>query len=63
MNLLDLSLFLFSSQGILRLREAIAKNHAERDSLHFDVDNIVVGPGSKELIFLVMNVFNGGMYC
>ncbi|XP_065174575.1 aspartate aminotransferase-like isoform X1 [Sycon ciliatum] len=46
-------------RGIRPLREAIVKYHAAQDELEFDPDNMIVGPGSKELIFLLMAVFDG----
>ena len=45
--------------GIAELRTAIAKLHG------FDAispEQIIVGTGSKELIFLAMNIFHGGKY-
>ena len=48
--------------GTLELRKAIAQFHARcnhgLDNLH--PDQILVGTGSKELIFLAMNIFHGG---
>ncbi|XP_033109459.1 aspartate aminotransferase-like [Anneissia japonica] len=46
--------------GLPELRASICKFHAKVDNFsQFDADDIVVGPGSKELIFLLMLVFNG----
>ena len=44
--------------GTLELRKAISRWH----ELHGEIiepEQIMVGTGSKELIFLVMNIFNG----
>lgn len=46
-------------QGIPELREAISDFHYKYDKIRFSPDNIVVGPGSKELIYSLINVFNG----
>ena len=47
--------------GTEELRKSIAKLHQDGDVLP-DEEQIIVGTGSKELIFLLMNIFNGGMY-
>ncbi|XP_071497769.1 aspartate aminotransferase-like [Diadema antillarum] len=47
-------------QGLAELRANICSFHARLDGLtHLDQDLVVVGPGSKQLIYLLMNVFNG----
>ncbi|XP_046355560.2 aspartate aminotransferase-like isoform X2 [Haliotis rufescens] len=47
-------------QGIPELRQGICNFHARYDSLgSLDPNNVIVGPGSKELIYLLLNVFNG----
>ncbi|KAJ8036129.1 hypothetical protein HOLleu_20010 [Holothuria leucospilota] len=47
--------------GLPKLREAICRFHDKYDNLsHFAAGDVVVGPGSKELIFLLMSVFSGG---
>ena len=45
--------------GTLELRKAISQWH-QNEGLNIDPQQIVVGTGSKELIFLVMNIFHGG---
>ncbi|KAI0221910.1 hypothetical protein LSAT2_026841 [Lamellibrachia satsuma] len=46
--------------GIRELRQALCEFHARYDRLEgLDIDQLIVGPGTKELIFLLMNVFNG----
>lgn len=43
-------------QGILPLREAIVDFHKKLDDLdHFTADDVIVAPGSKELIYLIKN--------
>ncbi|CAG5136188.1 unnamed protein product, partial [Candidula unifasciata] len=46
-------------QGIPELRQGICNFHKHYDGITFDSENIIVGPGSKELIFLLMLIFNG----
>ena len=46
--------------GIPELRTAIVKFHKHFDSLTLNSDDVLVAPGSKELIFLLLNVFDGG---
>ena len=52
--------FLNLDSGLQELREGIASFHSEYDDLDLSPDSIVVGPGSKQLIFLVLQVFEGG---
>lgn len=53
--------YLFFSKGLKQLRQAICDFHQKFDQFdYFDPDDVIVGPGSKELIYLVMHVFNGG---
>lgn len=56
-------MFPLSSAGLLKLREAVCRFHKKSNDLsHFSANDIIVGPGTKELIFLLLNVFNGGIY-
>lgn len=45
--------------GIRELREAISDFHLKWDNIKHDPEQIVVGTGSKDLIFLTMTIFNG----
>ena len=45
-------------QGLEILREAIAK-HLNTNNNNFEADNIVIGPGTKELMFLTQIAFGG----
>ncbi|XP_045207960.2 aspartate aminotransferase-like [Mercenaria mercenaria] len=45
--------------GIEELRAAIRDFHKKYDAISFSSDDVIVGPGSKELIFLLMNIFQG----
>jgi len=46
--------------GLPELREAICKLHKKHDCLeNISCDDVVVSPGSKELIYQMMNIING----
>lgn len=53
-------ILILSFSGIDELRSSIIQFHTRLDKITFDKDNVVVGPGSKELIYLLLSVFNGG---
>jgi len=46
-------------KGLPELREAVAGFHRKKDLVNFSPDNVLVGPGSKELLFLAQLVFEG----
>ncbi len=48
-----------SMQGLAELRKAISKYLNGRTNKFFDHKNIIVGPGSKELMFLLHLSFDG----
>ena len=37
--------------GLLKLREAVAAYHSKKNLNNYSEDNVIIGPGSKELIF------------
>ena len=37
--------------GLLELREQVANYHSKKNHYHYDSENVIIGPGSKELIF------------
>ncbi|GAB1609384.1 uncharacterized protein LOC115220904 [Argonauta hians] len=45
--------------GILKLRQAICDLHERYDQVKFSPNNVIVGPGSKELICSLINIFGG----
>lgn len=46
--------------GLEKLRTSIVNLHRSQDGLHhFDKDDVLVGPGSKQLIYLLMCVISG----
>ena len=49
--------------GIKELRNAIASFHEKVDYVKgISADDIIVGPGTKQLSFLLFAVFDGGFY-
>ncbi|XP_077865758.1 aspartate aminotransferase-like [Saccoglossus kowalevskii] len=47
-------------QGLPELRSKICEFHRKLDGLtHLKPDNVIIAPGSKELIYLLLAVFNG----
>ena len=46
-------------QGLDELREAIAKYESKKKKENFSSDQVIVGPGSKELMFLLHICFDG----
>jgi len=51
-----------SVAGLMELREEIVEFHKEWDDVSLSVDSLIVGPGSKELIYLTMAVFRGQIW-
>lgn len=47
------------SQGLPELREAVANFHNRKEQLEVRPEGVLVGPGSKELMFLLQLVFYG----
>ena len=39
--------------GLLALREEVAKYHSRKNQYSYDSQNVIIGPGSKELIFQI----------
>ncbi len=48
-------------RGLPALREAVAAYHHRADGLPWDADDILIGPGSKELMFLLQLVYYGNL--
>ena len=46
-------------QGLLELRESIAKYLNKKNNSNFKSENIIIGPGTKELMFLLQILFDG----
>ncbi len=49
-------------KGLPALKSAICEFHNEFDGVNSDPDQVVIGPGSKEIIFLTMKLFDGGEF-
>ena len=48
-------------QGVPELRQAVADFHRRKDGVDILPENVIVGPGSKELLFLLQIVFEGAV--
>jgi aspartate aminotransferase len=48
-----------SVKGLPELREAVAKFHQKKDLINAHADRILIGPGSKELMFLLQLAYYG----
>ena len=48
-----------SMQGLYELRQEIAKFVSSRKNYEYKAENIIVGPGTKELMFLLQILFDG----
>ena len=46
-------------QGLNKLRKAISESLFKKTGLHYDKDNIIITPGSKEAMLLMHVAFNG----
>src|SRR3990172_6043949 len=46
-------------KGLITLREAVADYHSRRNDLQCNADNVLIGPGSKELMFILQFVYYG----
>ena len=46
-------------QGLFQLREAVAKYTSKKKNYEYNSDNVIIGPGSKELMFLLHVIFDG----
>ena len=46
-------------QGLSELRNVIAKYTSEKKNYDYKSDNVIIGPGSKELMFLLHIIFDG----
>ena len=48
-------------QGLRQLRQAVADFHHRSDNVRLDPDLVIVGPGSKELMFLLQVAYYGDL--
>jgi aspartate aminotransferase len=46
-------------QGLSKLRDAIAKYTSVKKNFNYKSENVIIGPGSKELMFLLHIIFDG----
>ena len=50
-------------QGLIELREAIAVYLNRKSKKKFKAENVIIGPGTKELMFLLHILFDGDIIC
>ncbi len=48
-------------QGLLELRKSIANYTSNKKNYIYSFDNVIIGPGSKELMFLLHVIFDGNI--
>ena len=46
-------------QGLSELRNAVAKYTSKKKNYDYKSENVIIGPGSKELMFLLHVIFDG----
>jgi len=46
-------------QGLSKLRDAVAKYTSSKKNFDYKSENVIIGPGSKELMFLLHIIFDG----
>ena len=46
-------------QGLSELRNAVAKYTSNKKNYNYKSENVIIGPGSKELMFLLQIIFDG----
>jgi len=46
-------------QGLSELRNAVSKHTSKKKSYNYKSENVIIGPGSKELMFLLHVIFDG----
>ncbi len=48
-------------KGLTKLRETVAEYHCRKDGICYTPDDVLIGPGSKELMFLLQYVYYGDL--
>ena len=48
-----------SMQGLFELRDTVAKYTSTKKNYNYNSENVIIGPGSKELMFLLQVIFDG----
>jgi len=48
-------------KGLRQLREAVASYHRRQEGIEYSGDDVLIGPGSKELMFLIQLVYYGDL--
>ncbi len=50
-----------NTSGLFSLREAVAKYHSVKNKYNYNASNVMIGPGSKELIFQCQIAISGSL--
>ena len=50
-------------QGLSELRDAVAKHNSSKKDYSYKSENVIIGPGSKELMFYCMLFLMEKLYC
>jgi len=50
-------------QGLEELREVVAKYSSKKKNYNYKSNNVIIGPGSKELMFLLHVILMVKLYC
>ncbi|MFQ5649261.1 MAG: pyridoxal phosphate-dependent aminotransferase [bacterium] len=48
-------------KGLSELRESVAQYHRRTEGIEYDAEDVLIGPGSKELMFLLQLVYYGDL--
>lgn len=48
-------------KGLYELRESVAEYHCRKDGICYTIEDVLIGPGSKELMFLLQYVYYGDL--
>jgi len=48
-------------KGLGQLREAVASYHRRQEGIEYSAEDVLIGPGSKELMFLIQLVYYGDL--
>lgn len=48
-------------KGLWQLREAVASYHRRQEGIEYSSEDVLIGPGSKELMFLIQLVYYGDL--
>ena len=50
---------IYQCKVLFELRDAVAKYTSKKKNYNYKSENVIIGPGSKELMFLLHVIFDG----